>query len=367
MLNIAWITTDLPAALMSLPVIAITIGEPAGIGPEIALRAAWAERHLSRFVLIGDFALLEATARQTDADIRLEAVSADALARIRSPDENKSLFVLDCPLARPVLPGYPDAANAMSVLATLDLAVDGAMDAVFDAIVTAPIQKSVINQAGIAFTGHTEYLAEITNARHVVMLLTGLARTGPAATSKALRVALATVHLPLAGVSGAITWLSLADTIRVLHAGLREKFGMANPRILVSGLNPHAGESGFLGHEETEVIGPVIETMQEMGMNIEGPFSADTLFLPHHLETADCFLVMYHDQGLPVLKYATFGHGVNITLGLPVIRTSVDHGTALDVAMKGVGLADYSSMREAIRTALSLAEERKKSRAFQKA
>ena len=342
----------------SLPFIAITVGEPAGIGPEIALRAAWEERHLSHFVLIGDFNLLSEKAQRIDPDIVLKPLPVDALDRAKSFHDRSSLYVLDCPLNKPVKPGYPDSANAKSVLATLDLAVRGAKDAHFDAIVTAPIQKNIINQAGFAFTGHTEYIAEKTDAPHVVMLLGGEAKTGPGLASKTLRVALATVHLPLASVSSAVTQASLTRTIHVLHAELRAKFGITHPRILVSGLNPHAGESGFLGHEETQIIRPVILAMQQKGVLIDGPFSADTLFLPHHIEAADCFLVMYHDQGLPVLKYATFGHGVNITLGLPVIRTSVDHGTALDIAMKGVGFADSSSMREAVKVAVSLVKKR---------
>ena len=341
----------------SLPVIAITVGEPAGIGPEVALRAAWEERNQSCFVLIGDFNLLHKKALRIDPDIVLKVLPADAPDQARVLQDKNTLLVLDCPLEKPVEPGYPDSANAQSVLQTLDLAIDGAMGAYFDAIVTAPVQKSVMNRSGAPFTGHTEYIAQKTHTPHVVMLLAGNLEAQPSLASRALRVALATVHLPLKNVSFAITQPSLTKTIAVLHSELQVKLGIASPRILVSGLNPHAGENGFLGQEEEEVIRPVILAMQQKGMRIEGPFPADTLFLPRHIAEADCFLVMYHDQGLPVLKYATFGHGVNITLGLPIIRTSTDHGTALDVAMKGVGFADYGSMREAIRVAVSLIKQ----------
>ena len=247
------------------------------------------------------------------------------------------------PLARPAIPGRLDPANARYVLAVLDRAIRGCLEGEFAAMVTAPVQKSVINDAGVAFTGHTEYLAERAHAEHVVMMLVG----------GGLRVALATTHLPLAEVPRAITAASLGCTLRVLDADLRRRFRIGAPRILVAGLNPHSGESGHLGHEDRDVIAPAIAEARAAGIDARGPVPADTLFVPERLKDADAVLAMYHDQGLPVLKYASFGHGVNITLGLPFIRTSVDHGTALDVA--GTGRADAGSLREALQLAIELA------------
>ena len=247
------------------------------------------------------------------------------------------------PLGRPVTPGKLDSANARYVLALLDRAIRGCLAGEFAAMVTAPVQKSVINDAGIAFTGHTEYLAERANAEHVVMMLVG----------GGLRVALATTHLPLAEVPRAITAASLGRTLRVLDADLKRRFRIGAPRILVAGLNPHSGESGHLGREDSEVIAPAIAAARAAGIDASGPIPADTLFVPERLKGADAVLAMYHDQGLPVLKYASFGRGVNITLGLPFIRTSVDHGTALDLA--GSGRADPGSLREALELAIDLA------------
>jgi 4-hydroxythreonine-4-phosphate dehydrogenase len=244
------------------------------------------------------------------------------------------------PLARAATPGRLDAANSRYVLAVLDRAIQGCMDGEYAAMVTAPVQKSVINDAGIAFTGHTEYLAERSGTSHVVMMLVG----------GGLRVALATTHLPLADVPRAITREGLVATLRVLDADLKRRFRIARPRILVAGLNPHSGESGHLGREDIEVIAPAIA---DAGVDAKGPIPADTLFVPERLRQADAVLAMYHDQGLPVLKYASFGRGVNITLGLPFIRTSVDHGTALDLA--GTGRADSSSLAEALKLAIELA------------
>jgi 4-hydroxythreonine-4-phosphate dehydrogenase len=244
------------------------------------------------------------------------------------------------PLARAATPGRLDAANSRYVLAVLDRAIQGCMDGEYAAMVTAPVQKSVINDAGIAFTGHTEYLAERSGTSHVVMMLVG----------GGLRVALATTHLPLADVPRAITRDGLVATLRVLDADLKRRFRIARPRILVAGLNPHSGESGHLGREDIEVIAPAIA---DAGVDAKGPIPADTLFVPERLRQADAVLAMYHDQGLPVLKYASFGRGVNITLGLPFIRTSVDHGTALDLA--GTGRADSSSLAEALKLAIELA------------
>jgi len=248
------------------------------------------------------------------------------------------------PLARSRVAGRLDPANARYVLAILDRAIRGCLDGEYDAIVTAPVQKSVINDAGIAFTGHTEYLAEKSAAAHVVMMLVG----------GGLRVALATTHLPLAEVPKSISRESLLRTMRVIDHDLKSRFRIAKPRILVSGLNPHGGESGHLGREEIEVIAPAIAEAEAMGIAASGPIPADTLFVPERLKGADCALAMYHDQGLPVLKYASFGRGVNVTLGLPFVRTSVDHGTALDLA--GSGRADPGSLIEALNLAIELAQ-----------
>jgi len=247
------------------------------------------------------------------------------------------------PLTRPSVAGKLDAANARYVLAILDRAVSGCLAGEFDAMVTAPVQKSVINDAGIAFTGHTEYLAEKARAPHVVMMLVG----------GGLRVALATTHLALSEVPRAITRESLGRTLQVLHADLKKRFHIARPRILVAGLNPHSGESGHFGTEDMAIIAPAVSEARAAGIDADGPLPADTLFVPERLKGADCVLAMYHDQGLPVLKYASFGAGVNVTLGLPFVRTSVDHGTALDIA--GSGRADPGSLIEAVKLAIELA------------
>ena len=330
------------------PVIAITCGEPAGIGPEISIRAAWELRDEVRPVLIGDAALLSMTASDIDPAIRLVALSTQAFRNSGLPHlPAGQVPVIDCPLAEPAVPGKLDSRNGKAVLQTLDVAIHYAMQKQFDAIVTAPLQKSTINDAGVPFTGHTEYLAEQTRTPQVVMMLAG--------GSPMLRVALATTHLPLKDVHAAITVESLSRTIEIIHADLQCKFGISNPRILVTGLNPHAGEGGYLGREEIDVITPVLKAMQAKGIDTIGPYPADTLFQPKYLENADCVLAMYHDQGLPVLKHASFGRGVNITLGLPIIRTSVDHGTALDLAAAGIGKADHGSMLEAVRVAAQMA------------
>jgi 4-hydroxythreonine-4-phosphate dehydrogenase len=307
------------------PTIAVTTGEPAGIGPELAV-ALLAEEWPARVVLVGDRGLLE-----------------DRGGR-RVPDAN----LLHVPLATPSRPGRLEPANAPYVLATLDAAIDGCVTGRFDAMVTAPVHKGVINDAGVHFTGHTEYLAERTGAPLPVMMLAG----------GGLRVALATTHLPLTAVSAALTGARLAAVLRIIDADLRAKFGIAAPRILVCGLNPHAGEGGHLGREEIEVIEPALRALQAEGLRLTGPVPADTAFLPERLAGHDAVLAMYHDQGLPVLKRAAFGHGVNVTLGLPIVRTSVDHGTALDLA--GTGRADPGSLREALRLALELSRARRK-------
>jgi len=341
------------------PTLAVTVGEPAGIGPEIAIRAAWALRASANCVLVGDAAFLALTASLIDPAIRLSALSIQALRDGGLPHfGSERLAVIDVPLAAHVVPGRLDPENGRAVLATLDLAIEGAQADWFDGIVTAPLQKSTINDAGVAFSGHTEYLAEKTGTPRVVMMLAGQPAAGGADAQPYLRVALATTHLPLKDVPGALTREGLAQVIDIIDADLKDKFGIAAPRILVTGLNPHAGEHGYLGREEIEVITPVLEQARARGIDARGPYPADTLFQPKYLQDADCVLAMYHDQGLPVLKHATFGRGINVTLGLPIVRTSVDHGTALDLAAQGLGLADCGSMIEAIRAAMQMAAAR---------
>ncbi|SFD36443.1 4-hydroxythreonine-4-phosphate dehydrogenase [Massilia yuzhufengensis] len=338
------------------PVLAVTVGEPAGIGPEISIRAAWALRESANCVLLGDAAFLALTASLIDPAIRLSALSIQALRNGGLPHFGKDrLAVIDVPLAAHVVPGTLDAENGRAVLATLDLAIEGAQCGWFEGIVTAPLQKSTVNDAGVHFSGHTEYLAEKTGTPKVVMMLAGQ----PGGGQPYLRVALATTHLPLKDVPAALTREALAQVIDIIDADLKAKFGIAAPRILVTGLNPHAGENGYLGREEIEVITPVLEAARARGIDARGPYPADTLFQPKYLQDADCVLAMYHDQGLPVLKHATFGRGINITLGLPIVRTSVDHGTALDLAAQGLGQADCGSMIEAIRAAMQMAASRR--------
>lgn len=331
---------------MPCPRIAITCGEPAGIGPEISVRAALAAAAID-IVLIGDAQQLQAIASALAPERQLAAVAAfDQLSQL--PRRPGQISLIDCPLAVRPVAGQLDARNGRAVLQTLEVATDAAMSQHIDAIVTAPVQKSTINEAGFAFTGHTEYLAERTATPQVVMML-----AGPTHGTQ-LRVALATTHLPLQQVPGAMTKDHLSRTLAIIHEDLKRHFGIARPRIMVAGLNPHAGEGGYLGREEIDVIAPVIEEARSRGWQVSGPYPADTLFQPKYLKDADCMLAMYHDQGLPVLKFATFGQGVNITLGLPVIRTSVDHGTALDIAARGYGVADPASMFEALRVATDM-------------
>lgn len=314
------------------PTIAITSGEPAGIGPDLCLALA-ARQFPARLVVLGNRALLEARAKMLGLSLAFCNYPAAAPG---------ALEVINIPLGRECTPGSLDPANAPHVLAMLDRAIDGCVAGEFAAMVTAPVQKSVINDAGIAFTGHTEYLAQRTHTPRVVMMLAG----------GGLRVALATTHLALKDVPAAISREELEAVLTILHRDLVEHFGISHPRILVAGLNPHAGEGGHLGREEIEVISPVIERLRGEGMALVGPLPADTLFTPARLKDADAVLAMYHDQGLPVLKFASFGRGVNITLGLPIVRTSVDHGTALDLA--GLGRADAGSLFEAIDTAIAM-------------
>ena len=276
---------------------------------------------------------------------RLDLIDFDAVKLSRK--RSASLSLLHHPLAQPAMPGRLNVNNSRYVLSTLNSVVRGALKGDFDAIVTAPVHKAIINDAGVAFSGHTEFFAAKTHTDHVVMMLVG----------GGLRVALATTHLPLKDVAQAISQTSLERTLRILHNDLHNRFGIATPRILIAGLNPHAGESGHLGREEIDVIEPVLQKLREQGMTLAGPLPADTLFTPKYLERADAVLAMYHDQGLPVLKMKSFGHGVNVTLGLPIIRTSVDHGTALDLA--GTGQIDVGSMLAAIDLAIELAARAK--------
>lgn len=320
------------------PRLIVTSGEPAGIGPDLCLAIAEHDWPCD-VVIAADLELLKQRAQQLRLDIQLIPYVTGSP---RSAHRRGTLRVLHVPLAVPVEPGTLNAANARYVLSLLDVATQGCLSSEFDAMVTAPVQKSVINDAGVPFSGHTEYLAERTGNVHPVMML---------ATDE-LRVALATTHLPLQEVSAAITDETLTRVIRILDHDLRERFDIAEPRILVCGLNPHAGESGHLGREEIEVIAPTLERLRKQGLRLTGPAPADTAFTPHMLAHADAVLAMFHDQGLPVIKFAGFGDCVNITLGLPIVRTSVDHGTAL--ALAGTGQADASSLAAAMRMALRM-------------
>jgi 4-hydroxythreonine-4-phosphate dehydrogenase len=311
-----------------IPTIAVTAGEPAGIGPDLCLALARLELPC-RLVILGSHSLLTERAGLLGLDLTLAPYDSSAAVR-----------VLDVPLAHPCVAGQLDPANARHVLNLLDRAIDGASSGEFDAIVTAPVQKSVINDAGVPFTGHTEYLAARTGATHPVMLL----------AADPLRVALATTHLPLRAVSDSITADLLDTTLRIVDADIRRLWGVPRPRIAVCGLNPHAGESGHLGTEDRDVIAPAIARARAAGMMVDGPLPADTVFVPRNLSNYDVVLAMYHDQGLPVLKHAGFGHAVNVTLGLPIVRTSVDHGTALDLA--ATGRADAGSLVAATRLAI---------------
>lgn len=330
--------------------IALTPGEPAGIGPDLTVMLAQQARS-ARLVAIADPQLL--VERAAALGLPLQIVDATA-TKATIPCEAGVLAVHAVPLAVTCHCGQLDSRNAAYVLKTLDIATDGCMDGTYSAMVTAPLHKGVINDAGIAFTGHTEYLAEKTHSEPVMMLATET----PAG---ALRVALATTHLPLKNVAAALTPAILERTLQILHDDLVVRFGISQPRILVAGLNPHAGESGHMGREEIDVIIPVLEKLRLNGMMLEGPLPADTLFTPHHLNGADAVMAMFHDQGLPVLKYAGFGQGINITLGLPIIRTSVDHGTALDKA--GTGRIDQGSLQSALTLANTLVQTLAKKKA----
>lgn len=328
----------------ALPRIALTPGEPAGIGPELVAALAATDIHAD-LIAIGDPQLLMDAAQSRGVALHIEPF--DGLPRTqRAPNTLRCVTV---PVIARVVPGQLDKRNAAHVVAMLERAADGCSSSEFDALVTAPVQKSILNDAGIAFTGHTEFLAARANC-HVVMML--IAR-GDGRLSGDLRVALATTHLPLSAVPAAITRVELVRTMKILCDDLISRFRIAAPRIGVLGLNPHAGEGGHLGREEIDSIAPAVMQMRSAGFDVHGPIPADTAFLPSQLARYDAVLAMYHDQGLPVLKHAGFGHSVNITLGLPYIRTSVDHGTALDLA--GTGRADESSLITATEFALKLA------------
>jgi len=319
--------------------LAITAGEPAGIGPDLCVKLAVAWPDIP-IVVIADKHLLLLRAAQLGINLRVH----DFVAGQNKSVQGSGLQVIHVPLAEPCWAGTLDAANSEYVLATLRRAVQGCQAGEFSGLVTAPVHKGIINDAGIPFTGHTEFLAEQTGTKLVVMMLVG----------GGMRVALTTTHLALKDVPAAVTAPLLENVLRIIHRDLQLRFCIAQPRILVAGLNPHAGEGGYLGHEEIEVMIPVLDKLRAGGMNVSVPLPADTLFTPHKLAQCDCVLAMYHDQGLPVLKHASFGQGVNVTLGLPIIRTSVDHGTALDLA--GKGKADSGSLLEAIRLATQMAQ-----------
>ncbi|HEY0681148.1 MAG TPA: 4-hydroxythreonine-4-phosphate dehydrogenase PdxA [Steroidobacter sp.] len=323
---------------MRIPRLIVTSGEPAGIGPDLCLAIA-ARDWPCDVVVAGDIDLLHQRAQQLRLNIRLLPYVSSTLCPAHQPG---TLRVLHVPTAVPVHPGTLDVANARYVLNLLDAAAQGCLTGEFDAMVTAPVQKSVINDAGVPFSGHTEYLAEHTGGSYPVMML----------ATETLRVALATTHLPLQEVSAAITDELLTRVIRIVDHDLRTRFDIAAPRIVVCGLNPHAGESGHLGREEIETIAPTLQRLREQGLHLVGPAPADTAFTPHMLQQADAVLAMFHDQGLPVIKFAGFGDCVNITLGLPIVRTSVDHGTALSLA--GTGQADPGSLVSAMQVALRM-------------
>jgi 4-hydroxythreonine-4-phosphate dehydrogenase len=304
------------------PRIALTAGEPAGIGPDLCAMLAQNPPDAD-ITVIADRSLIEARASLLGLPL-------------------KGLRVHHIPLATPAAPGTLNATNGRYVLETLTHAVKGCLAGEFDAMVTAPVHKGIINDAGVPFTGHTEFLAELTGTRDVVMMLVG----------GGMRVALATIHMPIREVPDAITQESLEITLRILHHDLVHRFGIVQPCIYVAGLNPHAGEGGHLGMEEIDILIPVLDKLRGEGMNLNGPLPADTMFSQHNIKSCDAFLAMYHDQGLTVLKHASFGGGVNVTLGLPIIRTSVDHGTALDLA--GTGKADAGSLYAAIELAIAL-------------
>lgn len=324
--------------------IALTPGEPAGIGPDLVISLAQTARE-HEIVAIADPLLLQERARELGMTLTIKTVNFSEKPQPSLPTE---LMVYPISLAESAKAGQLNTNNARYILQTLDAAIEGCLAGHFAALVTGPVQKSVINDAGISFSGHTEYLADKTATEKVVMML----------ATKGLRVALATTHLPLKDVAAAINESELSQVITILHRDLQQQFGIASPAIYVCGLNPHAGEGGHLGREEIETIEPTLNKLRDLGINLIGPLPADTLFTPKYLDKADAVLAMYHDQGLPVLKYKGFGQAVNVTLGLPIIRTSVDHGTALDLA--ATGKADLGSLHTALQYAIEMVEARQR-------
>lgn len=321
------------------PWLAVTPGEPAGIGPDLMSELNQVTQ-LANIVVVGNADLIAERSKALGKPLKLQAFNPQA--PVAAPEDQ--LLIWDQPLAAPVISGEINPDNARYVLDCLDRAIEGCQSGLFDGMITGPVHKGVINLAGIAFSGHTEYLARATSTERVVMML----------ATEGLRVALVTTHLPLKDVPSAITQESLAKTLTIVHRELQVKFGIEQPRIAVCGLNPHAGEGGYLGREEIDIIIPVIKQLTDSGLTTEGPFSADTIFTPDNLHRADVVVAMYHDQGLPVLKHMGFHRSVNITLGLPIVRTSVDHGTALDLA--GTGQAHPGGLFEAVAQAAAMAQ-----------
>lgn len=317
--------------------VALTAGEPAGIGPDLCVQLAQKQQECE-IITIVDPQLLIQQAKQLKLPLNINIFDP-----LKPPQRNlaETMTVLPVQLQDTVVCGQLNTANSNYVIKTIEIATQGCIDGLFDAMITAPVHKSIINDANIPFSGHTEFIAELTGGHPVMMLAT-----------PGLRVALVTTHLPLSQVSQEITVDRLIRVITLLNKDLQQRFGLSNPKILVCGLNPHAGENGHLGREEIEVIEPTLKKLSLQGINLQGPLPADTLFTPKYLETADAVLAMYHDQGLPVLKHMGFGQAVNITLGLPIIRTSVDHGTALDLA--GTGKANLGSLEYALKTAVEM-------------
>ena len=324
--------------------LAITAGEPAGIGPDLCVQLAQ-QRLDSELIVIADPDLLSQRAEQLGLPLTIHRWQSD---RSAFPTGQGQLTVWPVDLESPSVAGTLNRDNAVYVIETLRIAVQGALDGLWDGIVTAPVHKGVINESGVAFSGHTEYFRDYCGVEEVVMML----------ATEDLRVALVTTHLPLKDVAAACSADRITRVTRILNADLKQFFGIRDPHILVAGLNPHAGEDGHLGREEIDVIIPALNALRSEGLNLTGPLPADTLFTPKHLDNADAALAMYHDQGLPVLKFHGFGRAANITLGLPIVRTSVDHGTALDLA--GTGRADSGSLMTAIRVATQMAANRRK-------
>lgn len=327
---------------MSLYRLALTPGEPAGIGPDLCIQIAQ-QGHPQQLVAICDPQLLSDRATQLGLPLTIREYQPELPLQATPPG---TLWVAPVKLKAPAVAGSLNSDNAHYVLDTLTRATQGCLSGEFAAIITAPVHKGIINDAGIPFSGHTEFLEQLTGSDKVVMML----------ATEGLRVALATTHLPLMDVPAAITQPLLEQVLTVLHNDLKQSFGLEKPRILVAGLNPHAGEGGHMGREEIDTIIPVLNRLRAQGFNLSEPLPADTLFTDKLLQTADAVLAMYHDQGLPVLKYKGFGRAVNVTLGMPIIRTSVDHGTALDLA--GSGTADCGSLLTAIDYAASMAAHR---------